>query len=498
MKTCPKCNKEFSDEKKFCGDCGVQLSQSNANKPTVKPKVRVVVKPKLKKPSDEGLTSDSFEIPLPPEEKRSPPPPSSKPRTKIIPSDIISSGETAPPVSSVTPPPERPPYTPPVFSRSPHRKQNSGFNPLFLIPIIVVILIVGGYFIFFNSEEKETEPAPPTVQNNITNEIPPEETSTNEEELYNEYQINYKELVSNPNSWELSTKYILDEEGNPRNDYVAILLDLLGTQEGLGTPVSRNEFLELLNDSRAKIVYADKLIKYATPLNEMIQKKEHEDYTKIFLQEKRVLAGIKFLHDYKNVLSEVESKYKIPKKDIVSILMWESGLGEFTGNFQIFNVFLGQITLMDYAQEYSIRQLENSGQDNPLDDPAKMEKQKRRLDFRRKDAAKSLASLLRICKSTGQDPLKQIGSWGGAIGFVQFMPYNLVYAVDGDGNGEINLFEFNDAIYSVANYLVEVGHYGDTEGSRHRAIFAYNRSNEYVDGVKAYAEAIWTRYSKGE
>ncbi|MCK9281635.1 MAG: lytic murein transglycosylase [Melioribacteraceae bacterium] len=460
MKTCPKCNKEFSDEKKFCGDCGVQLSESIENKPPVKPKVRVVVKPKLKKPLEDGPSSDSYEIPLPTEE-----------------------------MGSVTSPP-------PEFSRSPQRKQNSGFNPLFLIPVIMIILIVGGYFIFFNSDEIES--APPVVQNNTTNETPLEETATNEEEIFNEYQINYKELVSNSNSWELSTKYILDEEGNPRNDYIANFLDQLGTQEGTGTPVSRNEFLELLNDSRAKIVYADKLIKYATPLNEMIQKKEHEDFTKVFLQEKRVLAGIKFLHDYKNVLSEVESKYKIPRKDIVSILMWESGLGEFTGNFQIFNVFLGQITLMDYAQEYSIRQLKNSGQDNPLDDPSKMEKQKRRLDFRRKDAAKSLASLLRICKSTGQDPLKQIGSWGGAIGFVQFMPYNLVYAVDGDRNGEINLFDFNDAIYSAANYLVEVGHYGDTEGSRHRAIFAYNRSNEYVDGVKAYAEAIWTRYSAGE
>jgi membrane-bound lytic murein transglycosylase B len=319
-----------------------------------------------------------------------------------------------------------------------------------------------------------------------------------EEAAYNKYQSNYEELASNSDKWELSAKHIFDEEGNPRNLYIAHFLNQLESPDGVGTAVSKSEFLELLKDSRAKTVYSKMLIKYATPLNELIQKQEHTDLTKVFLQERRVLAGIKFLHDYSDLLSDAESKYNIPQKDIVSILMWESALGKNTGNYQIFNVFLGQLTLMDYAQEYSIRRLINSGQDNPLDDPALKEKQTRRLDFRRRDAAKSLASLLRICKSNGQDPLKQVGSWGGAIGFVQFMPYNLIYAVDGDKNGEIDLFDFDDAIYSVANYLVEVGNYGEKEESRYDAIFSYNRSHEYVKGVITYADAIWARYTAGE
>ncbi len=493
MKTCPKCNKEFSNEKKFCGECGVELSELSDNRIPGKPKVESVAK--CKKSSHDKPSSDSYEIPLPADETDSVPP------SCEMPSDIL-------------------------FDRSiPSPPRNARFNSLFLILLIIIVLIAGGYIVLFHSENMN--PANSVVQDTTKNKILREEksqddekasaegiASTNgisasedtaqkekaliEEAAYNKYQSNYEELASNSDKWELSAKHIFDKEGNPRNLYIAHFLNQLESPDGVGTAVSKSEFLELLKDSRAKTVYSKMLIKYATPLNELIQKQEHTDLTKVFLQERRVLAGIKFLHDYSDLLSDAESKYNIPQKDIVSILMWESALGKNTGNYQIFNVFLGQLTLMDYAQEYSIRRLKNSGKDNPLDDPAVKDKQTRRLDFRRRDAAKSLASLLRICKSNGQDPLKQVGSWGGAIGFVQFMPYNLIYAVDGDKNGEIDLFDFDDAIYSVANYLVEVGNYGEKEESRYDAIFSYNRSHEYVKGVIAYADAIWARYSAGE
>ncbi|MFA7290557.1 MAG: lytic murein transglycosylase, partial [Melioribacteraceae bacterium] len=275
-------------------------------------------------------------------------------------------------------------------------------------------------------------------------------------------------------------------------------LKLLESPEGEGLPFKRDEFKELLNKPGANEIYVKQLIRYATPLSKEIQTKEHEDYAKVFLQEKRILKGVKFLHNYNAILSQAENQYNVPKQDIVSILMWESGLGEYTGSFKVFNVLLEQIVLMDYAQKYAIRKIVNSGKKNPLDDPAKRAKEKDRLDFRRKDAGKNLAALLRESKLKQLDPLKQTGSWGGAIGYVQFMPFNLKYAVDGDGDGRIDLFEFCDAIFSVANYLVEVGNYGNSVKSRKDAIYSYNHNNAYVDGVIAYSDTIWARYSAGE
>jgi len=51
------------------------------------------------------------------------------------------------------------------------------------------------------------------------------------------------------------------------------------------------------------------------------------------------------------------------------------------------------------------------------------------------------------------------GSFAGAIGMAQFMPGSIQrYAIDGDGNGVIDLANSEkDAIYSIANFLVEHG-----------------------------------------
>ena len=51
------------------------------------------------------------------------------------------------------------------------------------------------------------------------------------------------------------------------------------------------------------------------------------------------------------------------------------------------------------------------------------------------------------------------GSFAGAIGMAQFMPGSIKrYAIDGDGDGVIDLIHSEqDAIYSIANFLVEHG-----------------------------------------
>jgi membrane-bound lytic murein transglycosylase B len=109
-----------------------------------------------------------------------------------------------------------------------------------------------------------------------------------------------------------------------------------------------------------------------------------------------------------------------------------------------------------------------------------------------------LGTLLRICKKEGFDPFDMKGSWGGAIGSVQFMPVNLKYAVDGDGDGRVALSEWPDAIMSVANYLKTLGKYDSTNIGRHRALLRYNPSKEYASGVMLLADAIWKRQLNGE
>ena len=292
--------------------------------------------------------------------------------------------------------------------------------------------------------------------------------------------------------WELSERTLF-VDGKPANSHVAALLESLASPAGPGQAITEQEFREMLGQLSAD-VYAEKIIKYATPQSVAIQNKEHADYSKVFMKPGRIKAGLKFLADNDSTLEKAEKLYSVEKKDIIAILMWESGLGEFVGNHYIFNVFLGQILYLDKARDLAVRDLIAKGE---VDSTAMQlgAVEKRRLDRLKRAAVINLVSLIRISKEQNVDATLLKGSWGGAIGYVQFMPSSMQFAKDGDGDGRIDLCTWPDAIFSVANYLHENG-YGATAKARRRAIRAYNPIDSYVDGVIRYADAVWKRHQE--
>jgi len=76
-----------------------------------------------------------------------------------------------------------------------------------------------------------------------------------------------------------------------------------------------------------------------------------------------------------------------------------------------------------------------------------------------------------------------------------FLAYGLGlrHAVDADHNGVIDLNDWPDAIFSVANYLKEKGNYTKDTSGRRSAFFQYNHSDEYANGVMLYADTISKR-----
>jgi membrane-bound lytic murein transglycosylase B len=212
------------------------------------------------------------------------------------------------------------------------------------------------------------------------------------------------------------------------------------------------------------------------------------------LKKKRINAGVKFLKDYNTILLEAEKRYNVSRKDIVSILMWESGLGEFTGNHRVFNIFMGQLLFLDFAQEHAINEMKNKGEKYPNEYTDTPEKQQERFRALRRSAVNGLTALFRYAKLYNYDPMLLKGSWGGAIGYTQFMPYRLDLAIDGDNDGDVDLFSWPDAIFSVANYLREYGNYKWDYKNRKKAIRSYNHNDEYMHGVIAYADTIWKKY----
>ncbi|MEE2709184.1 MAG: lytic murein transglycosylase [Gemmatimonadota bacterium] len=313
----------------------------------------------------------------------------------------------------------------------------------------------------------------------------------------------YRASVQRPTGvsaiWKIRTAYKLDGFFNrPDTTYIDDLVARLESEEGGGIPVSRNEFLALLDRPESQEIYRDQLVKIATPRSVQIQNQEHRDFLNVFMMEKRLKAGVAFLHDQGPMLAEAETRYGVRRRDIVSILMWESGLGEFTGELKVFSVLMGQLLFLDSAQKYAVAQMVERGEASPLDDTEVVALQKKRFNRIKNRCVGNLVALLRQSKAANADPLEQLGSWGGAIGYPQFMPFSMGYAVDGDQDGTVNLHTWPDAIMSVGNYLKVRGKYGPEEGERLGAIHSYNPIESYVNGVITYADAIWERYLRGE
>jgi membrane-bound lytic murein transglycosylase B len=104
-------------------------------------------------------------------------------------------------------------------------------------------------------------------------------------------------------------------------------------------------------------------------------------------------------------------------------------------------------------------------------------------------ALRELADLLRAAHSQGWDLFEIPGSLTGAIGLGQFEPSSFQVAVDGNGDGKIDLFDRDDAILSIAHYLVTRGFDRNPEHQK-RAIYAYYGGHYNTDPNKFYMKAV--------
>lgn len=178
------------------------------------------------------------------------------------------------------------------------------------------------------------------------------------------------------------------------------------------------------------------------------------------LSDRSVERGRRVLQDNADILSCIEETYGVDKEVVVAILRVETNFSSYMGKHPIFNSLL------------TLAVIEN-----------------RRSSW----AEGELAELLRIAKRLNTDPLSIRGSWAGAFGMAQFIPSSYTkFAVDGNGDGTIDLFDFSDATASIANYLSAYGWERDQPEKRWKAVYEYNHCDEYVKAIFAYAKALKT------
>lgn len=171
-------------------------------------------------------------------------------------------------------------------------------------------------------------------------------------------------------------------------------------------------------------------------------------------------SGKKLIADNKELFERIESLYGVPANYIVSIIRIETAFKEHLGKYGVFNALYTMSMLSKRAK-------------------------------RVKMANRELVVWVKLCKQWGMDPFDMKGSWAGAFGIPQFMPSSYrIFAVDDNGDGKIDLYDYPDTFASIANYLRRAGWKTGNDKKMRRAVYCYNREKAYVNAVFSYAEKI--------
>jgi membrane-bound lytic murein transglycosylase B len=150
------------------------------------------------------------------------------------------------------------------------------------------------------------------------------------------------------------------------------------------------------------------------------------EFKPLFVDQARIIGGVKFWNDNAEVLARARNDFGVPESIIVALIGVETRYGRHVGTYRIMD------TLSTLAFEYPTRR-----------------------EFFRGE----LEQFLLLAREQHWDPLSIKGSFAGAMGLPQFMPSSYrKHAIDYDTDGSIDLWSnAADAIGSVASYLKEYG-----------------------------------------
>lgn len=268
--------------------------------------------------------------------------------------------------------------------------------------------------------------------------------------------------------------------------------------------------------------------------------------------------GVLFLQKNQKKLDIIEKKYGVSKEYITAILFIETRLGNITGDKNVLSIYNSLYhynnsllfkTLLEYNKNQEESKLpsifltmnqflhgnsnkavllpissmkayinesirprpgrskiiyDRKGKKRVIQLPRKTEYldeiaiEMGRLLKKRKDwSYKQIKSLILMDQQYNVDINTLNGSWAGAFGYCQFIPSSFLHwAKDGDSDGKINLYDFDDAFASVGNYLKDAGFEENKKKKILRSILRYNQSWKYVNTVNQYALVMKQRLGK--
>lgn len=150
------------------------------------------------------------------------------------------------------------------------------------------------------------------------------------------------------------------------------------------------------------------------------------EFRSLYLEERRITAGIDFWRRNAESLARAEREYGVPEEIIVATIGVETYYGRNVGTFRVLEAL--SMLAFDYPPRAALFRSE-------------------------------LEEFLLLAREARLDALAIKGSYAGAMGIPQFLPSSYrKYALDFDGDGRADLWSSAaDAIGSVANYYRTFG-----------------------------------------
>ena len=252
----------------------------------------------------------------------------------------------------------------------------------------------------------------------------------------------------------------------------------------LSDRMTYSELVTIINKEPSDIdgKHFSKVSDIASPQSVAKQKQTHKDYVPILVNDKTVKKGLDFFDQYQNTILRAYRETGVKPEDILAVLNWESKFGEYRGTFSVYQIFMGQICYLPEMEQTHYESGAYAAK-NVMQRPKAL----KRLEKLKKKSVENMAALISMAMDKHFNFYEIQGSWAGAIGIPQFMPSSMNFAADGNNDGEIDLNNMDDAIFSVANYLSQHGY--NESGSKH-AFMAYNPEEMYVRGVSLYSQKI--------
>lgn len=238
----------------------------------------------------------------------------------------------------------------------------------------------------------------------------------------------------------------------------ALEIDLIKQKKSLDNRLKEKgfgdaEIKRLLSDERAAL-HPEIIGKKGKGINYLSRKYG-------LLSKASVRRGQRILRENMDMLNDIEKRYGVEKEVLIAIYRLETNFGLYTGTYRVFNSLLTLACIENRRSEW---------------------------------AEQELVNFLVLCRMSNKDPLSIKGSWAGAFGLCQFVPTSFIeYAVDGDSDGVIDLFNFYDAIASIANYLKSHGWVSGNRAKMKKAVWSYNHCDSYVKAVFIYSKATKTK-----